>query len=95
MWNKLNKVVPPVSEWVLFWDTEYCKEIPCIGFLNEHNEWHDQSNVDNCGNAIQMFCVTHWMPLPAPPTANTAESANLQPPTPQGQHAEADTSAIA
>jgi hypothetical protein len=39
--------------------------------------------------------ASHWMPLPAPPTAETSEGANLHPPTPQGQHAEADTSAIA
>lgn len=23
--------------------------------------------------------ITHWMPLPAPPTADTVEGANLQP----------------
>lgn len=34
-------------------------------------------------------------PLTNSATANTVEGANLHPPTPQGQHAEADTSAIA
>jgi Protein of unknown function (DUF551) len=30
--------------------------------------------------------ITHWMPLPTPPTADNAEGANLQPLTGQVQH---------
>ena len=33
--------------------------------------------------------VTHWMPLPAPPTAETAEGANLQPLTHAAENGEA------
>jgi len=95
MWKKIVEIKPPSSEWVLFWDTEYCKEVPCIGFLNEYGEWHDQSNVDNCGDAIRMDNVTHWMPLPAPPTAEQVEGANLQHTTPQGQNAQSSTSPVA
>lgn len=64
------------------------------GKFYQIEQWQGDLDADN-GEVEEFKHVTHWMPLPAPPTAEAVEGANLHPPTPQGQNAQSSTSAIA
>ena len=75
-WIKTSERLPNIkNEYVLFWDSEVCLNVPCFGRLNENGEWLDDSSSDNCGDPSPRYCVTHWMPLPEAPTAEPRESA--------------------
>jgi hypothetical protein len=52
-------------------------EVKVLVFNHEHMCWDDHSDDYYC----DIGEVSHWMPLPNPPTAETAEGAKLQPPT--------------
>lgn len=58
-------------------------EVKILVFNHEHTVW-DQEDYDD------YYCdigdVSHWMPLPAPPTADNVEGANLQHTTEQVQN---------
>ena len=61
----------------------YRREVSILVFNHEHMVWDDQSGDDY---ECDIGAVSHWMPLPSPPTADTVEGANLQPLTQQGQN---------
>lgn len=45
-------------------------------------EWNDLNKQwGKCGTDVEYWTmvVTHWQPVPAPPTAENSEGANLQP----------------
>jgi hypothetical protein len=66
-WIKVIDGVPVHGQRVLFWDKEDCSSVPCLGILSNSGEWIDESSVDNCGDPIVRYSVTHWMFLPEPP----------------------------
>lgn len=86
MWIDTNNMLPERGVKVLAY-TNFDGFLPYM-YLDEDGEW-----ISSCFRWSGQT-VTHWMPVPAPPTADNTEGANLQHTTSQGQHAEADTSAI-
>ena len=75
MWIKVNDDLPKDDEWVLIatMETKNCRAGTFYG-MRRGIAWYDAS-----GNPAPTDGITHWMPLPAPPTAETSEGANLQP----------------
>ena len=53
----------------------YCGEVTVLVFNHEHMVWDDDSGDDY---KCDIGAVSHWMPLPNPPTAENVEGANLQ-----------------
>lgn len=60
----------PDNQRVLVFDTDYAIRIA----IKEGDDWW--SGYDCYGNDVELYCITHWMPLPAPPTS--APAANTQ-----------------
>jgi hypothetical protein len=57
----------------------YRGEATVLVFNHEHMVWDDDSGDDY---KCDIGAVSHWMPLPAPPTAENVEGANLNHTTP-------------
>ena len=53
----------------------YRGEVTVLVFNHEHMVWDDDSGDDY---KCDIGAVSHWMPLPNPPTAENVEGANLQ-----------------
>lgn len=69
MWIDVNDRTPVQHEKVLF--VEY--GVVSIGYMIG-SKWWDCVAVDHDGDPTYSPCVTHWSPLPDPPTAeNGAE----------------------
>ena len=71
-WISVKDRLPEIGDDVLVW--EKWSTVPFVGWLDPHNEWRANKEFVECnGNAIVVSCiqqdmVTHWMPLPPPPT---------------------------
>lgn len=70
MWIDVNSRLPEIGVKVCAY-TEYDRFLPYM-YLNDDGEWVS-SYFRWSGRT-----VTHWMPLPAPPTADNVEGVNLQ-----------------
>ncbi|MDD5006590.1 MAG: DUF551 domain-containing protein [Candidatus Omnitrophica bacterium] len=96
MWIKTNERLPDRDPKQRYSQVPclvyYRREVAILVFNHEHMVWDDQSGDDY---ECDIGAVSHWMPLPSPPTADIAEGANLHPTTPQGQNAQSGASAIA
>ena len=58
-WIKCSDSMPPNGDYVMVCDDA---GIMCIAFLSERMTWDDGDFLDNIPG------ITHWMPLPPPPT---------------------------
>ena len=84
-WIDASIKLPAIGEKVL---VVYEGEVQWVTYYRDAGdvgEWWECS--DGSDTTIDMGCVTHWMPLPAPPTAEEMGSAGLHPTTGQGMPA--------
>lgn len=75
MWISVKDRLPEVNEPVLM-------RVTCCDYHNiEQGHYQGYGKWVNCWYSMRnegLYPVTHWMPLPAPPTAEAEEGANLQ-----------------
>jgi hypothetical protein len=87
MWIKASDRLPSeMGHYLVIWENscsrdfpEICSKFDVLFFCQ--SKWWAPVSVE--------FPVTHWMPLPSLPTAETAEGANLQPLTHAAENGEA------
>lgn len=83
MWKKVSDILPDVGTKVLaYGDGDVT--VGTYGHGRNRDEWWDELNVDMDGSPTDLWEVTHWMPLPAPPTAEQGESAPTDTQHPNG-----------
>lgn len=79
MWIKSSDCLPDqAGHYLVWWENSCAKDFPTICSCCDVLFWSDKwwAPVSN------EYPVTHWMPLPNAPTADSMEGANL--PTPTG-----------
>jgi hypothetical protein len=75
-WISVGDNLPTARQVVLFAapfghgaDVKVCI---CFGYKDsddpDNNLWYDMSETDRDGMPVDVYGVTHWMPLPAPPS---------------------------
>lgn len=92
MWNKVECCLPELQQPVVCINVDRYENTggdwdrivqDCV-YLSE---LHGNKYWSKCGErAICLDYYTHWMPLPAPPTADNVEGANFQHTTAKVQH---------
>ena len=88
MWVNVKDNLP-TGTFLACWENQGNLMLVC--FRDIHGVYHhtySSTTSDTAGHGNYPK-FTHWMPLPAPPTADTVESANLHPPTTAAQNSEA------
>lgn len=68
IWNKTKDQLPEARQDVLFVAEFGGEPMICFGYKHYPGDgdgtWYDKTETDRDGDPMQVFGVTHWMPLP-------------------------------
>ena len=75
-WIAVTERMPEPTQKVLFWSADWPDNaLPGYGQPASYSDgiWFDDSYCDRDGDPRECCNVTHWMPLPPPPTGQLKE----------------------
>lgn len=75
-WISIKEQLPELSQWVLVFCVSDCKEVEAspnifVAYRGAFNREDDYESAYGDGYIPDDIIITHWMPLPMPPTEHS------------------------